>query len=426
MSVVNGRKLPGVRSLKVAFDTRNIKSVVSTGQPTGADVGGARVKDILNSGRTYTQNFPLTIQGKTYYTLYGITYPEGNYSPSSRDGITPGLNNITAGKLYSCSRDLNYFAFDEDTNTWVADSYFTGERIDGHCYDTYDGLSGDGVSSEHLKFQQNYDNIKSTFPNATHIVIGSHAAENNDNDAATLSRLKEIGVTDAIVGASRPEYIAVGKVNRPETHTFVFENVAVEVVKLNLGLPLEDKTSGGMIFSGTAEQNDIVISPSFNPTTDPSNDYTLEAWIKRSATGRTDGVIGDLQYNWFGIYINTSNKIVFGHKHQTPSETRIETISNGTVAAGVWTHIVCTFTEGNGMRIYINGVLDKTDLSDTIAFNISGTNRGVYYIGSYYTNVPSDGNEFLGEISVVNCYNKALSGSEIKETYNSSKKRFGV
>lgn len=424
MGCFTGKRLPGIGSLKVAFDSRNVKSVLPTGNPTGTDVGGARVKDILNNGRTYTQNFPLTIQGKTYYTLYGITYPEGNYSPASRDGITPGLNNITASKLYSCSRDLNYFAFDEDTNTWVADSYFTGERINGHCYDTYDGLSGDGTSSEHLKFQQDYDIIKSTFPNATHIVIGSHAAENNDNDAATLSRLKEIGVTDAIVGASRPEYIAVGKVNRPETHTFVFENVAVEVAKLNLGLPLEDKTSGGMVFSGTAEQNDIVISPSFNPVSESSNDYTLEAWVKRSTTGRTDGIIGDAQYNWFGVYINTSDKIVFGHKHQTPSETRIETISNGTVAAGVWTHIVCTFTEGNGMRIYKNGVTTGIDLSDTVAFGLSGTTRGARYIGSYYPGVPTSGNEFVGEIAVVNCYNKALSFSEVRQTYNSSKSRF--
>lgn len=407
-------------NLQFSFDASNFNSVGAAGAYTSE--GGYTYMNNRFSGRTLViQNATeLYVAGKTYYTLYALTYPETSQTPASRDGITPGLNNTTAAKTYDLSRDLNYFAFDEDTNTWVADSYFTGERINGHCYDTLDGLSGDGVSSEHNKFQHDYDVIKANFPNATHIVIGSHAAENNDNDAQTLSRLQQIGLPDSHIGVGRPEYILVGKPNRPATWVYVRENISAAVAKLNLALPLEGVRGRGVYFAGTTNER-IALSPALTLN---STSYTLEMWVKRSSTGRNDGIIGDLQFNWFGVYINTSNKVVFGHKHSTPSETRIETISSTSVGTD-WTHIACTFTNGNGMRIYINGEIDQTDLSDTIAFSLTGSDRGFYYIGSYYASAPNTSDySFLGEIALVNAYDAALTATEIKQNYNATKGRF--
>jgi len=191
-----------------------------------------------------------------WYTLYAITYPEHAYAPASRDGITPGFDNTTDNKLYDASRDLNYYVFDENTNTWLDNSWFNGERIDGHSYDTYDG-----APNQHATFQADYDNIKANFPNATHIVIGSHAAERNTSTTGTTNRLKEIGLPQAHVDqGGRPEYILVGKVNEPAHQIYVKENINTAVAHLNLALPLTGRraTTVGEALEW-AKENDVLV-----------------------------------------------------------------------------------------------------------------------------------------------------------------------
>jgi len=211
-----------------------------------------------------------------WFTLYALTYPESTQTPASRDGITPGFDNITGSKLYNASRDLNYYVFDEDNNTWVPDSYFNGERIDGHCYDTYDGQP-----NQHATFHADYDNIKATFPNATHIVIGSHAAENNDNNSSTLARLQELGLPADHIGTSRPEYILVGKPNRPELTMYVRENVSSNVAHLNVQLPLEDVASNTYEALTWAKNNNVLV---LNKPVDDSVKSGLKLYLDASNT----------------------------------------------------------------------------------------------------------------------------------------------
>jgi len=203
----------------------------------------------------------LSLANQQWYTLYAITYPESSYAPANRDGITPGYNDTTSSKLYSASRDLNYYVFDEDTNSWVPDSYFNGERIEGHCYDTYDGQP-----AQHATFQADFDNIKATFPNATHIVIGSHAAENNDNDAGTLQRLQMLGLPDDHIGQPRPEYILVGKIGKPQYQFYARENVNWAVATMNIQLPMEGiaRTNVTDAMSWARNNGILVLNDSFN------------------------------------------------------------------------------------------------------------------------------------------------------------------
>ena len=172
----------------------------------------------------------------TEYTLYGLTYPESSQTPASREGITPGRDNITGAKLYHASRDINYYVFDEDTNAWLDDSFFNGERAAGHCYDTYDGQP-----NQHEQFNADFDAIHAAFPNAAHIIIASHAAERFWTNTGMLQRLQSIGLPDGIAGNSRPEFILVGKVDKPWLTKFAYENVSSAVAHMNLSLPLEGR-----------------------------------------------------------------------------------------------------------------------------------------------------------------------------------------
>ena len=193
-------------------------------------VEGERLQDTL------WDSAGLPADASNMYTIYGLTYPESSQTPSSRDGITPGWNNITGNKLYNAGRDINYYVFDEDTNTWISDSFFNGERTSGHCYDTYDGQP-----NQHEQFNTDFDAIHAAFPNAAHIVIASHAAERFYTNTEMLQKLQSIGLPDGVAGNSRPEFILAGKVNKPWLTKFAYENVSSAVAHMNLSLPLESK-----------------------------------------------------------------------------------------------------------------------------------------------------------------------------------------
>ncbi len=342
------------------------------------------------------------------YTMYGITYPESSYSPASRHGITPGFNNTSATKTYTHSRDLGYYVFDDDSNTWVANSYFNGERIDGHVYDTYDGLSSDGVSSEHTKFQNDHAAIHTAFPNATHIIIGSHAAENNDNNTDTLAILQSLGLPDSHIGVARPEYILVGKKDKPSTQSYVRENVSSQVAHLNVLLPL-NQTKGVLSFDGSDDHIALGASSQFGL----ERNLTIESVVKRDSGG-WNGIFGRSDggtFIHFQLYGETVNVYFYGPGLACVSGNVITTTSK-------YYHIVTTF-DGTSAKIYVDGSNTTTTTTTSTANVNSASNVS---IGKVY----SSDRFFDGNIPVVNIYNRALSAEEITRKYNSYKKRFSL
>lgn len=342
------------------------------------------------------------------YTMYAITYPEGSYSPANRHGITPGFNNTSASKTYTHSRDLGYFVFDDDSNSWVADSYFNGERINGHVYDTYDGLSSDGVSSEHTKFQNDHAAIHATFPNATHIVIGSHAAENNDNDGNTLAILRSIGLPDSHIGVDRPEYILIGKKDRPSTQSYVRENVSSAVAHLNVLLPL-DQTQGVLEFDGSDDHIPLGASSQFSL----ERNVTIEAIVKRD-DGGWNGIFGRNDggsFIHFQLYGETVNVYFYGPNLACVSGNVITSTTK-------YYHIVTTF-DGTSAKIYVDGSNTTTTTTTSTASINSASNVS---IGKVY----SSDRLFNGKIPIVKVYNRALSADEIIRNYNMYKNRFNI
>ena len=395
-------------NLVFAFDAgSNIRGYTKYGTADSNNCGRSALNLIDKStiDITGTSNLTTTLSTPAQqYTMYGITYPESNYTPASRHGITPGFNNTSATKTYAHSRDLGYFVFDENSNSWVADSYFNGERISGHVYDTYDG-----EPDQHQKFQDDHATIHATFPNATHIIIGSHAAENNDNNADTLAILKSLGLPNNFseqIGSGRPEYIVVGKKNKPYTQSYVRENVSAEVAHLNVLLPLE-QTQGVLVFDGSDDHVPLGASSQFGL----ERNLTIESIVQRDSGG-WNGIFGRSDggsFIHFQLSTEAVNLYLYGPNLACVSGNVITSTSK-------YYHIVVTF-DGTSAKIYVDGSNTTTTTTSSTANVSSASNVS---IGKVY----SSDRFFDGNIPVLKVYNRALSADEITKNYNSYKTRF--
>lgn len=175
-------------------------------------------------------------------------------------------------------------------------------------------------------------------------------------------------------------------------------------------------------FSFDGTNSYMTISPIFNPY---NKSYTLEAWIKRDSINRTDGILSDVQYNWLMFHVGSDNKLKWQHGYYNPGETRNSLSGNSTINTD-WTHVVMSFENGVGAKLYVNGELDATGTNGN-PFGLTGS-RGVQFIGTIYNSVPggTNGLEFDGKISAVRMYDKSLTISEVKRNFNSTRNRYGV
>jgi hypothetical protein len=143
---------------------------------------------------------------------------------------------------------------------------------------------------------------------------------------------------------------------------------------------------------------------------------TLSAWVKkRSNPSGFSQVVGDSGVNG-GIYVNDATGEYFGQLkisdvvRQTP---QVVTVTNGE-----WAHIVVTWSSGDKIKLYKNGVLG-TQTAATFSGTIntfSGINIGFYSDGTYLDAVIDD----------VRVYNYALTPTQIRTLYNENAAvRFG-
>lgn len=364
--------------------------------------------DISNSGTS-----SVSVTNKSYFTCVGLTYPESSQAApwTSRQGITPGIGVTSGTKIYDHSRDMGYYVYDEDTLSWVPDSEFNGERINGHCYDTYDG-----APAQHATFQTDFDNIVLKYPNATHIIIGSHAAENNDNDAETLKRLQRIGLPNSHIGVGRPEYVLIGKVDRPNTWSYVRENINSGIGVMTIGLPLNSQLSNEFTFTGS---NNLVASD--NPILRISGNKTISCWVKLSATANCGiAVKGDSTNRGMGIGYGWSGLGFLGLAWNSSNSPGISRNSSRDI--GKWCYV--TATQSGGTRtIYVwdsVGVRTNTSTSGSHSWNTSA-NLGIGANGVSDSRVPSG-----TEIGVVKLYNRALTSAEVEQNFKTHRSRYGI
>jgi hypothetical protein len=414
MPTAVGPNTLGESNLVFAIDTHDTSNGI-TPLGCGGFVGSTQgVKNIL-TGTTYSFVNGMKLSGRTYYTAFAIDYPEGSYGGdgAGRQGITPGYDVRSGGKLYDASRALHLWVFNNDTNSWIdngATTYFRGARLAGHCYDNYSGAET-GYLYEIGLFISDYNTLKSTFPNCTFIVAGSHRAD--QYTAALRTILYDLGMPTGYIDSdyiAAPEWILVGKPGLGTGNAFgwVYQNYttnAAQVAHINFGLPV--KARGGMEFDGTNDYINLGASSNWafggNGTIEvmlkPSNSTGNDRiWCVNNNTTSLDAYLDGTTYN---IYMHGG-----GVGTTTP------------VTQNVWNHVVVTYSGGT-IQIYINGT-PGTMAGTTTGYNIS--NSGTMYLGSY-TDL---GYNLYGEISVFKTYNKALTAQEVRQNYQQYKTRFNL
>jgi len=107
--------------------------------------------------------------------------------------------------------------------------------------------------------------------------------------------------------------------------------------------------------------------------------WTIESWFFATTLSGYQTIISRRSAIW---ELGTYNNQIYWYNGTVYTST-------GTVSANTWNHVAATW-DGTDLKIYINGVLDRT-----IAGANAGSGTSVVYIGA----VPSFGQTFLGYIS---------------------------
>ena len=166
------------------------------------------------------------------------------------------------------------------------------------------------------------------------------------------------------------------------------------------------KVGQAIILDGVDDYIDCGADPSLNIT----GAVTVSAWIRLSAVGIDQKIAGN-QDNLTGGYklgVFTNDLVEFEIRTSANAGTLNRGVTGGTtLAAGTWYHVAGVYSEGNCIRTYVNGLLDR-ELATT---QILGSSTGTLKMGCEpFTTTAA---LFNGRIDEVRIYNRALSGVEV-------------
>jgi hypothetical protein len=139
---------------------------------------------------------------------------------------------------------------------------------------------------------------------------------------------------------------------------------------------------------------------------------SISAWVNPAVLGTSMGIAAKRDQGSPGnrqwIFRKYSdNKIQF-YAYQTDSNSQV-VISTSTIPQDSWTHVVVTLTTSE-MKIYLNGVLDKTTATSYTTIQNDGADLT---IGTQGAN--SSSNYWNGKIDQVRIYNTALTQSQVTQ-----------
>ena len=381
------------------YDTGNCVTPLGCGGFNGSTQG---IKNILTGATALFQN-GLRISNRDFYTAFAIDYPEGSYGgdAANRQGITPGYNVRSGGKIFGYGRALHHSIWNDDSQSWVVHN----------TYDTY------AYTSEVDAFVNNYNSYKITYPNAVHVIAGSHRDSNHNSNQYTI--LRDLGApsnVDSIIGFSSPEWILVGKpgLGAGNAYGWSFQNYSTNPDQVaHMNFSVNTKSLGIISFDGTDDYFDLPTSAiptgyliTIELVTKGINSYPNSSIIAGGTSGNQDLNI-HLPWGDGNLYWDCGRPFNRVYKAVSASEL-----------TGVH-HWVFTKNASTGiMNIYLDGSLWATNTGQTSTIPAMGeVNLGRYTNGStraYYYNA---------SLSVLNIYNKDLSPSEVLRNYNNYKRR---
>lgn len=427
MSVSSGPK-PVSNSLSFYFDAANFKSLSPLGN---SRVSGAQqlVKNLMSRSDSISATNTLKSEGMTYYTVVAIDYPESSLGGTfvGRAGVTPGFYVTSGTKTYDSSRALHLWVWNHDAGSWVPDSYFSGYRLSGHCYDTYSGADAPGGYSAELdRFAANFNTIKTTFPNCTYIVTGSHRDSYRNSTVRNI--LYDLGLPTGTAldndFLGNPEWILVGKpgLGAGNNYGWVYENNDSNSAAMVVGIGPTLNPSNYITFDGASRIT-------FNmPDSASQSAYTRVVWVKPTVSS------GDMKSIMLNTIGNNSDMAV-GWEAGYPAFHQY-TNSNG-ASPGDWTlrgatamsinnkyMIAVTVdrsTSINNVKVYLNGVLDGTG-----SRNILTSSSNDVILGGPASDSYGGSRMYYGDLYAAMHFSKVLSANEISELFQSHRGRYGL
>jgi hypothetical protein len=170
-----------------------------------------------------------------------------------------------------------------------------------------------------------------------------------------------------------------------------------------INFPVYSSTSSGAImFAGT---DTYIRTASLGTMTQ----YTFSFWARRDAESRMAVSTGNGQYYWYG-----DNSWRWGHGAVGGEHYYTKNIS---IPLGSWGYYAATY-DGITVSVYRQGILQGAVTTSTSVVDLtSGLTIGWWGNNNY---------AWLGPISMVTIYNKALSASEISQNFDAYRDRYGI
>ena len=187
---------------------------------------------------------------------------------------------------------------------------------------------------------------------------------------------------------------------------------------LTNGPTFSSANGGSIVFDGTNDYVDCGNNASVQ-----INQGTISAWVRTSSPGSSfRGII--TKQNNYGLFTNDGVLVTYDWGNAITRTTGIN------IADGTWKNVAMTFTNNvgtpsNNAIIYLNGT---AVLTSTIKFS---NNLIEIQLASGGTSdaTPSGTRgiqQFNGNISQSQIYNRALSAAEVQQNYKATKSRFGL
>jgi hypothetical protein len=382
------------------------------------------IKNIVD-GTIYQFQNGMKLTGRDFFTAFAIDYPEGSYGGDAvnRNGITPGYDVRLGTKTYDTSRALHLWVWNNKTNSWVADSFFHGYRLYGHCYDSYIYADAPGGYSAELgRFVDDFNTIKATFPDCTYIVMGSHRDSYRNSTVRNI--LYDLGMPTGTALDSdyiaAPEWILVGKpgLGAGNAYGWVYENYTTNpgyVAHMNFGLPIKSK--GSMYFDGS---NDY-ISVTDSTILDIEGDKTLSCWVN-FASDASCGIVGKsssatygmaLGYGWGGngFMALAWNSVNAPYIAKDAGRDYGKWVYLNAVQSGSTRYIYVWDAQGLRTSSYSGGT---HTWNNNVPLMIGNANNG---------SNPAPAGTLISHVAV---YNVALTPSEIEANFKMHKSKYGL
>lgn len=160
-------------------------------------------------------------------------------------------------------------------------------------------------------------------------------------------------------------------------------------------------------FNGTSDYIDC------GSSVDLSGDYSISLWFEAYNTSANATLAGEDDAgvtDSVRIRHASDDTILYSHAETGGSSNTIT--SSGTYTSG-WHHVVATFENGVGSKLYINGELEGSDSTQTSAINPSVP----FWIGARYYNGGTGSHFYGNKIGPVKVWNKVLTAEEIRQDY---------